>query len=220
MMIAYSCGLYSEPRPNWRDGPIRPLLTYVSSAREQRRTNFCTHQTALAVKNTWLCGHVRWFSACSVHMPLTCVNIQTFTLTWITAAKDAATSCAGTASNQIRCEKGEPTYEGGPRWHLDIVPQLQILHEVRSRRKRLHRVSFECLTVHQLLSAPLLRKQNSPYSPGAFPATGFLEGSGRASSMRSKHRESAPVKVSEVGKAYSLASHSIYEPRWKDVYHR
>lgn len=50
-MIAYNCGWYIDPPPNWRDGPIKPLHTRQRSPRLGTKVHE-THQMALAVKNT------------------------------------------------------------------------------------------------------------------------------------------------------------------------
>ena len=52
---------------------------------EGRRMGW-TYQTADAVKNTWLCGHVRLLLCVSEQISFTLLNIHSFTLTCTNAA--------------------------------------------------------------------------------------------------------------------------------------
>ena len=103
---------------------MSPLGTKVDGKGGEKKEKRYTYQNTDAVKNIWLCGHVRELTWYGLHMSETLSNIHCLIPTW---TNDAVTVPTNWTNRPVRSGKrrmGGLTKERGPWWQFEVVAQF------------------------------------------------------------------------------------------------
>lgn len=87
----------------------------ISMRGREKECKKSTHQTAEAVKKTWLCGHVSWLFWLVLQISWTLLNSHVFIPTCRNAARVVATSCTTARKRYISGQVSKQQRQTHPR---------------------------------------------------------------------------------------------------------